>query len=80
MLARSRTSRWRSVRSMRDAVGARTICTRLSSRTRPPPGASPICAGAPVAVLLLSESRDTYRREITPRSLRWASMRRMETS
>src|SRR5256885_2131817 len=48
--ARNRTSRCRSERSMRDGVTDGTSLTRLSSRTRPPPGASPIWGWAPVPV------------------------------
>ncbi len=40
-----------------DWVG--TILTRLSSRTSPPPGASPIWGAAPVAVTAVADERGT---------------------
>ena len=44
---------------MRDAVWAGAILTRLSSRTSPPPGAMPTCAGAPSEVAAADEDRET---------------------
>src|SRR5882762_6907856 len=70
-IARTRVSRCRSVRSMREAIAARSIFTTLSSRTRPPPGARLTWAGAPVAGLVEVVSRETYSREIVLRLSRF---------